>query len=209
MFRPLDIPIFDTDWPVEGGRITGLHDIRVIVHTRPSNASWPVPCEVVITAVTSSSITVGLASRATLSTYSGTTLQITGLGSTATGKVVRQSSSIMTVDVVRNTYNLEYTGTLPLRVVPCCVMWLPPYIDKFSLSQLPDPGTGWIRVIDNDSKTITYTADDHIDNGHPSDSRLRLVNGISRPEISLSADGSGTVITDTTTNTITITAGER
>lgn len=209
MFRPLDIPIFKTNWPIENGHVWGLHDIRVIVHTRPSNAAWPVPCEVVITGTTDSTLTVALASREDYTVYNNTSMTINNLGGVSTGKIVRKTGDIMTVDVVRNSEPMILLSNLPYKVIPACVIWLPPYINSFSLSKLPTPRTGWSRVIDKDAKKIVYTADEHQDNGTLTDGRLRMINGISSSNISITADGEGTVVSDPTTSSITITAGER
>ena len=209
MFRPLDIPLFKTNWPIENGHLLGLHDIRVIVHTRPANATWPVPCEVIITGGTSDSITVALASRDDYSVYANTSMTIDGLSGVATGKLVRKTGDIMTVDVIRNTEAMVYHGFLPYKIVPACVIWLPPYVSSFNLGKLPTPGDGWNRTLDKEGRKVIYTADEHIDNGTLTDGRLRMINGISSTDITISADGEGTVVTDPLTNSITITAGER
>jgi hypothetical protein len=136
-------------------------------------------------------------------------MTISGLGGAATGKIVRATGSIMTVDVIRNSETMVSQGFVPFKIVPACVIWLPPYMDSFSLSKLPTPGVGWSRTIDTGSRRITYTADEHIDNGSLQDGRLRMINGLSSPNINITADGEGTVVTDLATGSITITAGER
>mgnify|MGYP006958163068 CR=1 FL=1 len=209
MFRPLDIPIYDTNWPIENGQVKGLSDIRVIIHTRSNSSAFPIPCEVVVTNVTSTSIRLALANRTNLSVYNGTAMIINGFTAENTGLLVRRTNDIMTVDVTLNATPLSYVGTLPLRIAPCCVMWLPPFVDSFDMSKLPTPGTGWSRTINTNSHVITYTADAHIDNGTPTDGRLRMINGVSQPNITIQADGEGTVVSNPSDASITITAGER
>lgn len=187
MFRPIDTLAFDTDWPVEGGRIIGLRDMRVVVTKRPEGEY---PCEVVVTYVASGEITLAMRSRSTHSIYNATTLNITGL--TGTGYTKRAVGTYMTVDVAVDDRPLSVDGSLPLRVLPCCVIWIPPVHDPFDGSVLPEPGTGWSKEVDQASHVVTYRGDPPT--VPPADAvHLRLVNGISPVDLTISADGEGAV----------------
>ena len=209
MFKPLDILAFDTDWPIDNGRVENLKDIRVIVKNVPTGMT--VPCAVVVTAASGSSVTLALASRGTHVVNASTALTITKSSSGSLGKVYRGSNSYMTVDITAGASSFSYTGSLPLLVVPCCVMWLLPSYTPFSDQTLPNPGAGWTREIDDRTHRVIYRGNPP---SAPSRSRtdddsarLRSINGQSPEGISIVADGEGQI--ELEDQTITIKPGLR
>lgn len=201
MWRPLDISMYDTDWPVMNGRVTGLHDARVIVNDVP--AGFGIPGEVVITSVSSGSITFALADRENLSPVASTEVEVVTSGDT--GGVTRVSGDYMTVDVVSDGREFLCLDTLPVILMPCCVIWTKPAVDVFDGSILPYPRYGWKRTFDFGRRRLVYTANEPVGGGSPTPNRLRLVNGVSPVSLVIDADGGGVVATDSSTSTITIT----
>ena len=205
MFRPLDTLSFNTEWPLMSGKIAGLRDVRVIVLKRPGD-NMDYPCNVRISAVTTRSLTFMMASRNNATAYPGTSLAMT-LTDVVPGTSYRASNQYMIVDVVSDSTSFARTsGTLPLQIIPCCVMWIPYTETTFTDSTLPDPGQGWSRSIDPVTHKIVYSGWEpgSTTSVQSEVKRLRLLNGMSGSDIVIEADGDGTVDTDEETNTITI-----
>lgn len=213
MFRPLDTLSFDTDWPVDNGRIAGLRDIRIIVTGKPDG--WTLPCGMAVTAVTATSLTVAMCTRGTHEVNASTTLTIQKDASGSLGKVYRGSNQYMTIDMTAGDGDFSVSaGTLPLLVVPCCVMWLPPSYDPFDGSALPNPadGSGWSRTVDPLTRRIIYKGAAPSSTGGTRSStylsnRLKCLNGQSPVDLSIVADGDGRI--DTEEGVITIRPGLR
>lgn len=213
MFRPLDTLSFDTDWPIDNGRIAGLRDIRVIVTGSPDG--WSLPCGMAVTAVTTTSITVAMCTRGTHEVNASTALTLQKDASGSLGKVYRGSNRHMTVDMTTGADGFSVvSGTLPLLVVPSCVLWLAPSYDPFDGSALPDPagGSGWSRDIDPLTRRITYKgavpgSTPGVGTSEYLSNRLKCLNGQSSVDLSIVADGDGRI--DTEEGTITIVPGLR
>jgi hypothetical protein len=186
MFRPIDTLAYDIDWPIEGGRIIGLRDARVIVTKRPTGMAFP--CDIVITRVRSSNLIFALRARGG-SVYDSSKLTIYK-GNTAT--TTRASNDYLTVDIVNDNRSFSTSNSTPLRVVPCCVIWLAPTEDVFDGSVLPEPNNGWSKEVDTGANTITYRADE-VDPGSPTEDRFKMVNGLARPNLVITADGDGSI----------------
>ena len=210
MFKPLDLLAFDTDWPIANGKIENLKDIRVVVKNVPSQLGNP--CAIGVTQVSNYSLTFCLCTRSTHLPDLSTALSLTKETSGSLGKVYHGSNNYMDIDITtgEGSFNLS-AGATPLLIVPCCVLWLKPCREVFDLSVLPDPESGWTRDIDYRTRRITYK-------GNPpgvattasstaNAIRLRNINGQSLPDISIVADGEGSI--DVDEQTITIKPGLR
>lgn len=208
MFRPLDTLSFDTEWPLMSGKISGMRDARVIVLKRPG-ANLDYPCNIMVSAVSSNSLSFVMASRDGSTVYSGTELVVI-LPSMTTGSSHRASNQYMTVDVVTDGTSFSLSsGTLPLQIIPCCVMWIPYSESTFTDATLPDPGDGWTRTIEPLTRRVIYSgwAPGAVSSDNPPAEdvvRLKLLNGMSGSGINLVADGEGTVDTDVDSKSIVV-----
>lgn len=195
MFRPLDIPVFDIDWPMMDGRVYGLHDIRIVVKSGP--AGFSIPSDIVITNAGPGTLTLAMADRATGTVVQSTYLTLTGLEGRGVSYDI--GNDIMTVSVVTDGRPLSKTDGV-LRVMPTCVMWVGPSKTPFN-PVLPIPNEGWSREIDETGRVITYRADP-IKPGVPTANKLMMINGLSTPDILITSDGAAYI--NGAGNTVTI-----
>lgn len=196
MFRPLDVPYYDIDWPMLDGRVRGLHDIRVIVHHKLEGATYP--CDVVVVSTTNTSITFALADRFSGSVINNSYLTVSGLS--GTGISADNDNGIMSITVVTDGMVISKTDGV-LRVMPTCVMWTAPTGVVVNIDDLPVPRNGWSRDDNYAGRTITYAADP-VGADEPSKNKLVLVNGISNPDLTIISDGAATI--DVNAGVITI-----
>lgn len=187
MFRPLDVPYYDIDWPMLDGRVRGLHDIRVIVHNTLEGATYP--CDVVVVSTTNTSITFALADRFSGSVINNSYLTVSGLS--GTGISSDNDNGIMSITVVTDGTVISKTEGV-LRVMPTCIMWTAPTGNVLSIDALPVPRNGWSRDDNNTAHTITYVADP-VASDEPSKNKLILVNGVSNPDLTIISDGAADI----------------
>ena len=187
MFRPLDIPAFDIDWPMMDGRVHGLHDIRVTIKGVPAGTN--VPGDIVVTAASTGSLTIAVADRRTGVVDNSTALTMTGL--TGRGVSYGFSNAYMEAIVITDGTPLSKT-TGALRVMPTCVLWLCPSAAVFRVEDMPIPREGWSRTIDEANKVVTYEAGE-VGTTPPTPNKLAMINGLSTPDLILTSDGAAIV----------------
>lgn len=206
MFRPIDTLAFDTDWPVMNGKVSGLRDARIIVLAPPTNGESL--CNVVLTSVSANSLTFALQARRSSSTvYQATAVTVSKDSSNSTGKSYRATGTNLLVDITTDGKDFSIvSGSIPLQIVPCCVIHAFALGTAFSDSTLPVPGSGWGRNIDYLSRRVTYYSwvDTQSASQRPDVVRLRLMNGLSSPDLVIRADGEGVAETDKDNGVITL-----
>jgi len=195
-FQPMDVPVYDIDWPMLEGKVVGLHDIKVVVYRRPSGAQ--VPCDVIVTSASAGSLTIALAARGTGTPYQGTYMTMTGL--TGTGISSGFDNGFMRVDVTTDGRTLsKESGNL--RIMPTCVFWLCPAREVFDPSKLPVPHEGWTREDDYVNRKITYRADETTTTP-PTPNKLMMINGLSPTNLTIMSNGVADIVSGGGTITI-------